>query len=113
VVLSVNSGTVDVYLDGANALSTSTTVMNLGSLLNFFLDDFATGTNEFSSSQVAFVRLYNNALTQQDAAALFNGGDPVATLAPEPVSTVLLGGGLLLDRPVAQAAPQGLAGNPA
>jgi hypothetical protein len=27
---------------------------------------------------------------------LFNGGDPVATLAPEPVSTALMGGGLLL-----------------
>jgi hypothetical protein len=52
VVLSVNAGTVDVYLDGATALSTSTSMMKRGSLLNFFLDDTATGTNEFSSSRL-------------------------------------------------------------
>lgn len=96
VVLSVNAGTVDVYLDGATAISTATSVMDLGSLLNFFLDDTATGENEFSSSQVAFVRLYGSALTAQDAATLFNNGDPVATLTPEPVSTALMGGGLML-----------------
>jgi hypothetical protein len=96
VVLSVNAGTVDVYLDGATSLSTTTSVMNLGSLLNFFLDDTVTGTNEFSSSQVAFVRLYDSALSAQDAASLFNNGDPVGTLAPEPLSTALMGGGLVL-----------------
>jgi hypothetical protein len=62
VVLSVNAGTVDVYLDGAASLSAATSVMNV--------------TNEFSSRQEAFVRLYGNALTAQSAATLFDDGDP-------------------------------------
>jgi hypothetical protein len=98
VVMSVNSGTVSVYLDNTLALSASTAVMNLpgGNPLNFFLDDFATSTNEFSSSRVALINLFDTPLSASDVAGLFGNGDPLGSATPEPGSWALLCGGLIL-----------------
>jgi hypothetical protein len=98
VVLSVDAGTVSVYLDSALALSAPTAVMNLpgGNPLDFFLDDQATGFNEFSSSRVALISLFDAPLSASDVAALFGNGDPLATATPEPGSWALLCGGLIL-----------------
>lgn len=99
VVMSVNAGTVSVYLDNTLALSASTAVMNLpgGNPLDFFLDDFATSTNEFSSSRVALINLFDTPLSASDVAALFGNGDPLGGAAtPEPGSWAMLCGGLIL-----------------
>jgi hypothetical protein len=89
---------VSVYLDNTLAISASTTVMNLpgGNPLNFFLDDFATSTNEFSSSRVALINLFDAPLSASDVAGLFGNGDPLGTATPEPGSWALLCGGLIL-----------------
>jgi hypothetical protein len=92
--MSVDAGTVSVYLDSALALSAPTAVMNLagGNPLNFFLDDFATGTNEFSSSRVALISLFDTPLSASDVAGLFDNGDPLGSTTPEPGSWALFGG---------------------
>lgn len=100
VVLTVSSsGSVSAYLDGHLELTVaSTTVMNIdaSNLLSFFVDDSATGHNEFSSSKVARIQLYNQVLTQQDVSFLWNGGNPFgAAQVPEPSTWTALTGGLI------------------
>lgn len=100
VVLTDSAGTVNAYLDGTLAFTTSTALADLannpGHLLHFFVDDGATGFGEYSQSSVALVRLYNKTLSGSEVKDLAK--DPFAPSVPEPafyqMSALLTLGGL-------------------
>jgi hypothetical protein len=100
VTLTDNSGVVAAYLDGVAAFTTTTTVMdinNSGNLMNFFLDNVVGGgIGEYSTGNLAALRVYSGALTAAEAAALaadpFAGSTPPSV--PEPGTCLLLGTGL-------------------
>ena len=48
-----------------------------GTPLAFFLDDNATGNNEYFPSRVALVGLFDNALTSGEITRLYHGGSPI------------------------------------
>lgn len=89
VVLSVNNGTVNFYLDGGAATTIGTTVMNLDAskTLNFFLDNTqGGGQGEWSAGSVASIRVYNEAVS--------SGTLPVTPAVPEPDTYALMAAGL-------------------
>ena len=110
VILTRDSGsTVAVgYVNGAQQISftdtTSLAVFDAASnIAQFFRDDFATGQGEASSGFVDFIRVYDGALTGNQASCL-QGSNPLACnipgavgnqSVPEPGSLALLGLGLL------------------
>ncbi len=102
VVITDNSGTIAAYLDGTLQYSGSSTFMDIpaSTALSFFLDDTATSKNEFSSSKVAFIGLYNSALQGSDVTALWNNASPSSLVGgapvPEPAVSFLVGAGLLV-----------------
>ncbi len=59
--------------------------------LNFFLDDSVNGQS--SGGTVNYLRVFNGALSGDEATALFNGGPPV--MVPEPSTFALLGVGIV------------------
>jgi hypothetical protein len=95
---STSPATVSAYLDGVSQFTTSTNEMNLNAdvadnpnqLLTFFLDNIAAGgQGEWSPGEVAFIRLWDGALTPTEAEALL----------PEPSTLALFAAaGLLLQR---------------
>jgi hypothetical protein len=92
VVLSNNNGVVTWYLDGGAQNHVTTNVMDISAAntLNFFLDNVTGGAGgEYSSGSVALIRVFNQALTGNQVAAL-----PPAPV-PEPASLALLATGLL------------------
>lgn len=100
VILTVApDGTVKGYIDGLTDLTTNSTVMNISnsptSTLTFFLDNVvAGGQGEFSSGNIAQLRLYDGVLTDAEALALSQN-----PLVPEPATVVLLSlGGLIVGR---------------
>ena len=101
IILSVApSGTIRGYIDGLTDLTSTASVMNITSptgTLDFFLDNAAGGPtpNEYSSGSIARLRVYQGALTENEALSLFNNAQ-----VPEPGSAALLGLGsaLLLRR---------------
>lgn len=114
VIVTVDAGTVTVYLNG-NALFFPTTgtmggelyaqthvldPLNPGTIqpINLLIDEFGGGTSdEYSQSEVALVRLYDSVLTAGVVQA--RAADPF-TVVPEPGSAALLlaGAAFLLHR---------------
>lgn len=85
VFLVNNAGVVTFYLDGSAQATVTTNVMNLDSsrTMNFFLDNVvAGGQAEYSSGNIALIRLYNEALTA------------VPPPVPEPATLTMLLAGL-------------------
>lgn len=87
------SGLVTGYVNGLEQIqftdTTSDAVFNAANnVINFFQDDNVTGGRESTSGAVSEIRIYDGALTASQVAAL--------TAAPEPMSLVLTGAGLLL-----------------
>ena len=100
VITVAPSGVIKGYIDGLTDLTSTASVMNITSptaTLDFFLDNAAGGPtpNEYSSGSVSRLRVYQGALTEAEALALFNNAQ-----VPEPGSAALLGlsSALLLRR---------------
>lgn len=96
VFLTVDSGTVKFYLDGSAQATVLTHIMDLPSdgKVNFFLDNvIAGGQGEFSSGDIALIRLYNAALTDVPPPPT-DVSPPVASI-PEPSTYALMLAGLL------------------
>ena len=97
VALTVaTTGDVTAYLDGAQAFTTNTTVMNItnpANLVNLFLDNIvAGGQGEWSSGDIALADFFNGVLSAADVAALnqdpFGPAPPPGV--PEPATLLLL-----------------------
>lgn len=84
VVLLVNNGTVNFYLDGGAATTVNTDVMTItGNTPNFFLDNYqGPAQSEYSSGSVASIRVYNEAVS--------TGTLPVTPAVPEPDALALM-----------------------
>jgi hypothetical protein len=101
VVLTQSSGSqITGYLDGHLEFTLAGNVMNIanaGNLMNFFLDNtVGGGQGEYSSGDVALIRLYNGILASDQVARL--AADPFPSsgpTAPEPSSLAMLGMGLV------------------
>lgn len=76
------AGTVVSYVDGDSGLTFLDTGGNavIGSTLNFFNDDFATGQGEASSGFVDYIQIYDTALTDTG----------IIAGVPEPTSWMML-----------------------
>jgi hypothetical protein len=96
VFLTVNAGQVDGYVGTSHEINTSTSVMNVSTnYLGLFLDNTASGgQGEYSPGNIALFRVFNNALTAGDIAAIDANpfGAPPSGV-PEPSSWLLLAGG--------------------
>jgi hypothetical protein len=81
------AGTIAAYIDGNLIYSVSDpdnrSATELNSVLNFFIDDVATGQGEASSGFVDYIRIYDTAITPGQAVAV-----------PEPANLALLLAGL-------------------
>jgi concanavalin A-like lectin/glucanase superfamily protein len=95
VTLVNNGGSVTGYLNGNAEFTVATTVMNINNpqnFINFFLDNVVGGgQGEFSSGDVAQIRLWNGALTAAEVAGIQNPFGAV----PEPATALLLGSSLV------------------
>lgn len=95
VVLTVSSAAsnnVSAYLNGTPYFTVTTTASNIATnFMNFFLDN---SNNEYSSGEVALIRLYNSPLTASDVTNVYNNGNPfpgaAAAATPEPGSFALI-----------------------
>ncbi len=99
VVLTVDNGTVQAYLDGILDFTASTTVMDInnpGNLINFYLDNVTGGgQGEYSNANTALIELYNSALTQSQVTTQFDNPFPAQQIpngTPEPGALALFGG---------------------
>lgn len=95
VVLTVapGSNTVVSYLDGTQAFSTTTTVMDITSatnMMNLFLDNtVGGGQGEYSPGHIALFRVYSGVLDSRQVSTL--AANPFASAAvPEPSSFFLM-----------------------
>jgi len=89
VFLVDDNGVVSFYLDGSSQASVTTNIMNLPAdgMVNFFLDNVVGGgQGEYSSGDIARIRLYDAALSAV----------PPPPAVPEPGNVVLMLGGLAL-----------------
>lgn len=100
VLTDASSNTVNAYLDGSLAFTTSSSVMHLDSdltdnpnkLLNFFLDNtVGGGQGEYSTGKIALARLYDSVLTGSQVSSLASRPFGAAN-TPEPNSFALLTG---------------------
>jgi hypothetical protein len=92
VVLTNQSNTMAAYLNGNPEFTVGTTVMNITNpLVSFFLDNTVPPfTNEYSDGRIALLRIWQDALTPAEVAAL--AADPFGKAGvPEPSSLALLG----------------------
>ena len=93
--------TVTGYLNGAQQFSTTSTNLDVATnTLGFFLDNFfGGGLDEWSSGNVALIKVFNSALTPSEVmtatADPFAGTTPTSTV-PEPGTLLLLGLGLAI-----------------
>lgn len=103
VTLTVQADTVKTYVNGVLGRTTSTNSLNISNAdtLHFFLDNtIGFGRGEYSSGTIAFLRLYDGALTASEIAALAANplppqGPAATTPVPLPGSLVLLGSSLV------------------
>ena len=103
VFLVDDNGTVTFYLDGSSQASVTTNIMDLPAdgMVNFFLDNVvAGGQGEYSSGDIALIRLYDSALTAV----------PPPPAVPEPGNVALLLGGLALVASLARRRANGARG---
>ena len=92
IVLAVNGTHEAVYLNGSFVFGDNSGTMDLNvadKKFNFFVDDSATGFNEYSNTTVSYIALFNSALTADQIERL-----PVKAV-PEPAPLVALGVGAL------------------
>lgn len=98
VVLTNNGGVEKAYLDGALEFTTgANSAMDISAnSLAFFMDDLATSGFEFSDSTVAFLRVYNSVLTDQEVGTLAKTALPAQSApqgnVPEPGTLAMLVG---------------------
>ncbi len=104
VFLVDDNGVVTFYLDGSSQASVTTGIMNLPAdgMVNFFLDNvIAGGQGEYSSGDIALIRLYDSALTAVP---------PPPLAVPEPANVALMLGGLALVASLARRRSGGARG---
>lgn len=86
-------GTPDLTFVDGGGLATFTAANNI---INFLIDDLATGGSEASGGFVDYIRIYDQALSAQQVAARFAAGDnALVSGVPEPGTVALLATGLL------------------
>lgn len=93
-----STGLVVGYVNGAQAISFTdstgdATFTAANNLINFFIDDNATGGGESSPGSVNQIRIWDNALSASAVAAL---GGPKGAAVPEPSGLALAATGLAL-----------------
>lgn len=100
VFLTVDSGVATAYLNSSSGsgVSSITNVMDISTNpINFFLDNtVGSGLGEYSTGRVAFIQVFDGALSASDVVALDQAGLPpqgVGTV-PEPATWALLLGGI-------------------
>lgn len=95
VILTHNATTnlTDIYVNGVLDSSVTATEANIADRttpLSFFMDDSATGFNEYSNASVGLIRVWNNELSASDVTSIES--NPFSP-APEPASMLALGAG--------------------
>ncbi len=92
-----SNGDIKGYVNGALELTANSSVMN-GNVFDFFLDDSATGFNEYSNVSVGLVRLTDSVLSDSQISTL--SANPYGGTVPEPASLTacVLGFGALVAR---------------
>jgi len=88
------SNTVTGYFSGVQQFSETSTSLDVATnTLGFFLDNVVGGgQGEWSSGNIALIKVFNTALTPGEVAA--ETADPFQGTAPEPGSWMLLLGGV-------------------
>ncbi len=111
LLLSVTGNIARLYINGTRDINLNTNSMNIDNprgVMTFFLDNTAdTSRNDFSSGKIALLRLYTNAITDAEAAAIAR--DPFnSTIGIGPPSftsnDVQNGANFRIDRPIASGA---------
>lgn len=103
LTMTVQADTVKTYVNGVLGRTTSTNRLNISNadMLHFFLDNtVGFARTEYSSGNIAFLRLYDGALDASEIAALAASplppqGPDTTTPVPLPGSLVLLGSSLV------------------
>ena len=85
-------GSQDITFNDGGGLATFT---GPGGIINFLLDDLATGGGESSAGFVDYIRIYDTALSAQQVEARFLAGDTGLSAVPEPATVALVATGLL------------------
>jgi hypothetical protein len=95
IFVTVDANTVTGYFSGVQQFSDTSTSLNIATnTLGFFLDNVVGGgQGEWSSGNVALIKVFNTALTPDEVAA--ETADPFqGTTAPEPGTWMLICGGI-------------------
>jgi len=85
------NNTASIYFNGALTATTNASTEDIGNLLSFFVGSAFNGGESYLG-QIDDFALFNNALTQQQIAAIAAGASVLPV--PEPASALLLLGGL-------------------